>query len=69
MRLDDLTLTGVSDIFIGQAGIRTLGALLGPLLIHIGVITNALVTVGINFGGLLLLAVFVRPAELSEQTV
>jgi predicted MFS family arabinose efflux permease len=46
-----------------------LGTLLGPPLIRTGLITNALVTVAINFCGLFLLALFVRPVEMSEQTI
>jgi predicted MFS family arabinose efflux permease len=45
-----------------------LGALLGPRLIHTGLITNAFVTVGINFCGLLLLISFVRPREFCGKT-
>jgi predicted MFS family arabinose efflux permease len=44
-----------------------LGALLGPSLIHTGLITNTLVTVAINLCGLLVLVLFVHPMEFSEK--
>ncbi len=44
----------------------SLGALLGPWLIHSGLITNVLFTVAINICGLLLLGLFVRPVERIE---
>ena len=47
----------------------SLGALLGPPLIRTGLSTNALAAVAINLCGLLLLALFVRPGEMSAQTL
>ena len=44
-----------------------LGALLGTPLIQTSLITNTLVTVAINFCGLLLLVLFVRPAEFTKR--
>ena len=43
-----------------------LGALVGPYLIHNGLVTNTLVTVAVNVCSLLLLALFVRPAAAHE---
>jgi predicted MFS family arabinose efflux permease len=45
-----------------------LGALLGPLLIRNGLIANSLSTVAINLCGLFLLAVFVRPVIMNQET-
>ena len=46
-----------------------LGALLGPLLIRSGLIANSLGTVVINLCGLFILAVFVRPTIMNQQTI
>ena len=46
-----------------------LGALLGPLLIHSGLIANVLGTVAINLSGLIILVLFVRPMNMTQQTI
>ena len=46
-----------------------LGAFLGPLLIRTGLLANVLSTVAINLCGLFLLAVFIRPADINQQTI
>jgi len=46
-----------------------LGALLGPLLIHSGLIANVLGTVEINLSGLIILVLFVRPMNMTQQTI
>ena len=45
------------------------GALIGPLLIRSGLTANVLGTVVINVCGLIILAIFVRPIYVQQQTI
>jgi predicted MFS family arabinose efflux permease len=44
----------------------SIGALIGPVLIRSGLISNALAAVAFNLVGLFLLIAFIRPAENRE---
>ena len=47
----------------------SIGALLGPLLFQGGMLANALIAVVFNILGLLLLLVFVKPVEITQETI